>query len=201
MVELNLQQFAHPAPIPAQKRKPLGACLVGRGLITKAQLDEALFLQSWQQAPLGEILVAEGWVDRQDVLAALSEQTGLQIADLDSSPPPPDLCRIKPVDFWLAHNVIPWQRIGPILLVATARPDLFPMSAAIWRGPDTPFSPYSPPRTRLTAQSRVYSPSRWPRRPKPAWILTRAADHGPYDPVSDLRPCSWALWLCLRSFL
>lgn len=126
MVELNLQQFAHPAPIPAQKRKPLGACLVGRGLITKAQLDEALFLQSWQQAPLGEILVAEGWVDRQDVLAALSEQTGLQIADLDSSPPPPDLCRIKPVDFWLAHNVIPWQRIGPILLVATARPDLFP---------------------------------------------------------------------------
>ncbi|WP_170397833.1 glycosyltransferase [Ruegeria arenilitoris] len=126
MVELNLQHFAHAAPIPAQERKPLGVCLVDRGLITKAQLDEALFLQSWQQAPLGEILVAEGWVNRQDVINALSEQTGLQIADLDSSPPPPDLCRIKSVDFWLAHNVIPWRRLGPILLVATARPDLFP---------------------------------------------------------------------------
>ncbi|WP_170544490.1 glycosyltransferase [Ruegeria arenilitoris] len=126
MVELNLQHFAHAAPIPAQDRKPLGACLVDRGLITKAQLDEALFLQSWQQAPLGEILVAESWVSRQDVLSALSEQTGLQIADLDSSPPLADLCRIKPVDFWLAHNVVPWRRMGPILLIATARPDLFP---------------------------------------------------------------------------
>ncbi|MFY2826188.1 glycosyltransferase [Ruegeria sp. MALMAid1280] len=126
MVELNLQHFAHAAPIPAQERKPLGACLVDRGLITKAQLDEALFLQSWQQAPLGEILVAEGWVNRQDVLNALSEQTGLQIADLDSLPPPSNLCRIKPVDFWLAHNVIPWRQLGPILLVCTARPDLFP---------------------------------------------------------------------------
>ncbi|WP_170331042.1 glycosyltransferase family 2 protein [Ruegeria arenilitoris] len=126
MVELNLQHFAHAAPIPAQERKPLGACLVDRGLITKAQLDEALFLQSWQQAPLGEILVAEGWVTRQDVLEALSHQSGLQIADLDNSPPSQKLCQIKPADFWLAHNVIPWRRMGPILLVATARPDLFP---------------------------------------------------------------------------
>ncbi|WP_170764493.1 hypothetical protein [Ruegeria lacuscaerulensis] len=126
MVELNLQQFARVAPIPAQGRKPLGACLIDRGLITKAQLDEALFLQSWQKAPLGEILVAEGWVERLDVLNALSEQTGLQIADLDNNPPSSRLCQIKPVEFWLTHNVIPWMRMGPLLLVATARPDLFP---------------------------------------------------------------------------
>ncbi|WP_170348347.1 twin-arginine translocase subunit TatC [Ruegeria atlantica] len=126
MVELNLQHFARAAPIPAQDRKPLGACLIDRGLITRSQLDEALFLQSWQQAPLGEILVAEDWVTRQDILCALSEQTGLQIADINSSPPPLELCQFKPVEFWLKHNVIPWRRLGPILLVATARPDLFP---------------------------------------------------------------------------
>ncbi|CUJ92046.1 N-glycosyltransferase [Ruegeria denitrificans] len=126
MVQLNLQHFARAAPIPAQARKPLGACLVDQGLITRSQLDEALFLQSWQRAPLGEILVAEGWVNRQDILGALSEQTGLQIADLNTSPLSPKICQIQPVDFWLAHNVIPWQRLGPILLVATARPDLFP---------------------------------------------------------------------------
>ena len=126
MVEQNLQHFARAAPIPARARKPLGACLTDRCLISKAQLDEALFLQSWQKAPLGEILVAEGWVNRQDVLDALSEQTGLQIADLDDNPPSSELCKIKPVEFWLAHNVIPWTRVGPILLVATARPDLFP---------------------------------------------------------------------------
>ncbi len=126
MVELNLHHFAQAAPIPARIRKPLGACLVDRGLITQSQLDEALFMQSWQRSQLGEILVSEGWVDRQDVLNALSDQTGLQIADFDSSPPSPELCKIKPVEFWLTHNVIPWQRIGPILLVATARADLFP---------------------------------------------------------------------------
>ncbi|WP_420584303.1 glycosyltransferase [Ruegeria sp.] len=126
MVELNRQQFAHAAPIPAQERMPLGTCLLDTGRITRAQLDEALFLQSWQNAPLGEILVAEGWVSREDVLNALAVQTGLQIADLSGAPPSADLCRIKPVDFWLTHNVIPWRRVGPILHVATARPDLFP---------------------------------------------------------------------------
>jgi len=125
MVELNLQHFAHVAPIAAQARKPLGACLIDRGLITKTQLDEALFLQTWQKAPLGEILVAEGLIGRPDVLSAISEQTGLQIADLDKNPPSAGLCQIKPVEFWLAHNVIPWMRMGPIVLVATARPDQF----------------------------------------------------------------------------
>lgn len=134
MVQLNLQQFAHAAPVSAQDRKPLGECLIDRGLISRAQLDEALFLQSWQKAPLGEILVAEGWVGRSDVLTALSDQSGLQIADLDSSTPPPDLCNLKPVEFWLAHNVIPWMRLGPIVLVATARPDLFPAVRAEMEG-------------------------------------------------------------------
>ncbi|WP_037307467.1 glycosyltransferase [Ruegeria halocynthiae] len=126
MVELNLQNFARAAPIHTQERKPLGACLIDRGLITTAQLDDALRLQSWQKAPLGEILVGEGRISQQDVLSALSEQSGLQIADLCGSSPSYDLCSLKPVDFWLAHNVIPWMRVGPILLVATARPDLFP---------------------------------------------------------------------------
>ncbi|SLN29993.1 glycosyltransferase [Ruegeria meonggei] len=134
MVQLNLQQFAHAAPASAQDRKPLGACLIDRGLISRAQLDEALFLQSWQKAPLGEILVAEGWVGRSDVLTALSDQSGLQIADLDSSTPPQDLYNLKPVEFWLAHNVIPWMRLGPIVLVATARPDLFPAVRAEMEG-------------------------------------------------------------------
>ncbi len=127
MVELNLQHFAHAAPIPAQGSKPLGAYLIDSGLITQSQLDEALLLQAWQQAPLGEILVSEGWITRQDVQGALSEQSGLQIADPECLPPNPDLCQIKPVDFWLNHNVIPWKRVGPILLVATARPDRFPI--------------------------------------------------------------------------
>ena len=126
MVELNLQRFAPATPVCASDgRKPLGACLVERGLITPAQLEHALRLQSRQNAPLGEILVGEGWVCRAEVMKALSLQTGLQIADMDTAPPASELCRIKPAKFWLAHNAVPWMRVGPILLIATARPDRF----------------------------------------------------------------------------
>ncbi len=131
MVELNLQNFTSAAPIPPQGlRKPLGACLIEQGAITADQLRQALDMQTRQKTSLGEILVGEGWVSRADVLTALSAQSGWQIADLEEIPPAPGLSEFKPVEFWLAHNVIPWMRIGPLLLVATARPDRFPTVTA-----------------------------------------------------------------------
>ncbi len=130
MVELNLQRLTSAQPVSDVKaRKPLGAFLLDRGAITRSQLVRALQMQAHQNAPLGEILVGEGWASRQDVLAALSQQSGLQIADLENAPPPPELCAIKPVDFWLAHRVVPWVRMGPLLLVATAQPDMFAVVA------------------------------------------------------------------------
>lgn len=125
MVELNLQHFAQAAPIPVQVRKPLGIYLLESGLITQAQLEKALDLRSRQDVPLGEILVAEGWVNRRDVMNALADQNHLQFADLIASPPSLELCQIKPVRFWLEHNAIPWKQVGPFLLVATAKPDYF----------------------------------------------------------------------------
>ncbi len=126
MAELNLQKLVSAAPIPAQgARKPLGECLIEKGAITQDQLIRALHLQTRQKAPLGEILVGEGWASRADVLAALSTQTGLQIADLEDHPPTRALCSLESLEFWLKHNVIPWMKMGPIILVATARPDRF----------------------------------------------------------------------------
>ncbi len=75
-------------------------------------------------------MVSEGWASRKDVLAALSAQTNLQIADLLQTPPSAELSTLKPMEFWLRHNVIPWLRIGPFLFVATARPDRFPAVSA-----------------------------------------------------------------------
>lgn len=126
MVDLNFQNIPAVTPIPAPGyRKPVGTCLVETGVITPEQLQHALDLQAKQNAPLGEILVGEGWASRQDVLTALSLQTSLQIADLEQTPPAAELSTLEPMEFWLRHNVIPWMRIGPILFVATARPDRF----------------------------------------------------------------------------
>ncbi len=125
-MELNLQRFASAGPVSSsQARKPLGAYLLDRGVITQSRLLSALKMQSRQRAHLGEILVGEGWASRKDVLTALSDQSGWQIADLESSPPSAELCMLKPVEFWIKHNVVPWLRMGPLLLVATATPDDF----------------------------------------------------------------------------
>ncbi|WP_419739841.1 glycosyltransferase [Ruegeria sp.] len=110
-------------------------------MITQDQLDQALDLQARQNAPLGEILVSEGWASRKDVLAALSAQTNLQIADLVQTPPSAELSTLKPMEFWLRHNVIPWLRIGPFLFVATARPDRFATVSAEMAGCDLTIVP------------------------------------------------------------
>ncbi|MBO9432894.1 glycosyltransferase [Ruegeria sp. R13_0] len=142
MVDLNAQKAAATHPIPSSElRKPVGACLVDAGVITQDQLDRALDLQARQNAPLGEILVSEGWASRKDVLAALSAQTNLQIADLVQTPPSAELSALKPMEFWLRHNVIPWLRIGPFLFVATARPDRFATVSAEMAGCDLTIVP------------------------------------------------------------
>ncbi|WP_246043876.1 glycosyltransferase family 2 protein [Ruegeria sediminis] len=107
-------------------RLPLGRHLVLNGAITEAQLVEALQLQLRLNAPLGKIIVAEGWAEPRDILDALSAQSGLQIADLAATPPASELGDLMPVAFWLKHAVVPWIRMGPIVLVATSRPDRFP---------------------------------------------------------------------------
>ncbi|KUJ86216.1 glycosyl transferase [Ruegeria marisrubri] len=75
--------------------------------------------------PLGRIIVAEGWAQPDDVLKAMSAQTGVQIADLAADPPAPELAGLMPVGFWLENDAVPWMRVGETVLVATPRPDRF----------------------------------------------------------------------------
>ncbi len=142
MVEQNLLNLVSAQPVAqSMPRKPLGIGLVTRGEITQSQLHQALDLQITQNARLGEILVGQGWTDRSAVLEALAEQNGLPIADLKNIAPSPKLCAIKPVEFWLKHNAIPWLRMGPIVLVATARPDHFDIVAEQLHDEETKFIP------------------------------------------------------------
>lgn len=106
-------------------RKPLGRYLVNRGAISPDQLVKALHLQLSLNAPLGEVLVAEGWAEETDILEALGDQFGLTQANLNDLPPDPHLCGLMPAKFWMRHRIIPWMRDGEVTLVATNRPDLF----------------------------------------------------------------------------
>ncbi|APE43029.1 glycosyl transferase [Sulfitobacter alexandrii] len=110
---------------PAPTGTPLGQYLVDAGTIDAADLRHALRVQMRIDAPLGEILIAEGMVGREDVLKALSHQYRAHRVDLSADPPDMALGRDLPAALCLRFGVVPWQRIGGLLLVATERPQDF----------------------------------------------------------------------------
>ena len=61
---------------------PLGAVLLGEGLITAEQLELALLEQEQLRWRLGEILVSFGWVTGEQIALALAKQYGLEFIDL-----------------------------------------------------------------------------------------------------------------------
>ncbi|MFC3615607.1 glycosyltransferase family 2 protein [Lutimaribacter marinistellae] len=126
MSEQNLRLFSPaPAAQAGRSRLPLGRCLVDSGVITPPQLVRALELQQRIRAPLGEILIAEGWAEKPDIMNALAAQSGLQHADLSRQPPVHALFGLACRRFWFDQRVVPWVRMGPMILVATERPDRF----------------------------------------------------------------------------
>jgi len=106
-------------------RQPLGRCLVEQGVITPDQLVKALHLQLSLSAPLGQILISEGWASEEEIQTALAGQFGLDRIDISGPLPDPRICAMKPATFWLRHRILPWRRAGDVVLIATNRPDRF----------------------------------------------------------------------------
>jgi cellulose synthase/poly-beta-1,6-N-acetylglucosamine synthase-like glycosyltransferase len=113
------------APALARRTEPLGASLIERGLITKAQLEWALEVQRSTGSRLGSILIAAGLVRRLDVYRVLSESWDCPFVDLTvTSIDQSLLTGLNP------HNLasqlwIPVQRFedGSILVASAERPD------------------------------------------------------------------------------
>lgn len=110
---------------PDRRRQPLGQYLVDNRSITSDQLIRALHMQLTLGAPIGEILVSEGWASHADIRDALAQQHQIREVDLTLEPPDEDLCHRMPHGFWLRHGVIPWKRENGTVLIATDRPDRF----------------------------------------------------------------------------
>ncbi|MCC7153708.1 MAG: type II secretion system protein GspE, partial [Bryobacterales bacterium] len=65
----------------------LGEILIARKQLAQEDLDRALELQKERGDKIGRILVDLGFVAQRDVLAALSEQLNLPLANLEAPPP------------------------------------------------------------------------------------------------------------------
>lgn len=110
---------------PPQARLPLGRVMVNEGVISQNDLVHALDLQRHIDAPLGEILTAEGLATTADVLAMMSQQFNIPVADLQADPPDAALSATLPAQMCLQHRCVPWLQMGDLLLVGTTHPDDF----------------------------------------------------------------------------
>ncbi|MFA5889350.1 MAG: PilT/PilU family type 4a pilus ATPase [Actinomycetota bacterium] len=102
--------------------KPLGEVLVEERLISREQLQRALERQRETGRPLGKVLLEIGAVTEEALVEAVATQLGLAYVDPVSSPPPRAIASLVPRDVALRHAAIPFDLEGDRLVVAMAEP-------------------------------------------------------------------------------
>ncbi len=106
----------------------LGQILLGKGLISEEQLDEAVRRQQLKgDQRLGETLVALGYLGEHELAQALAEQTGLDWVELAEFKPDPVLMGVVPAKLIFRYEVVPIGLEDNQLTVAS--PDPFKLRA------------------------------------------------------------------------
>ncbi|MDO6729557.1 glycosyltransferase [Marinovum sp. 2_MG-2023] len=121
-VQLRGPQTARLSP---HYRQPLGQILVDTGVLTPDQLLLGLGIQAQCHAPLPQVLLAEGLVTGEDILRAQSAQYAALSLTVTDTPPNADCYGALDPLFCLKHGIMPWDRLGETLVVATCHPDQF----------------------------------------------------------------------------
>ncbi|EZP76339.1 type II secretion system protein E [Parageobacillus genomosp. 1] len=104
-----------------QERKRLGDLLVEAGLITEAQLQEALKEKAPGQK-LGDALLQRGYITEQQLIEVLEFQLGIPHVSLYRYPIDPKVTNLISKEFAKRHMVMPLKIEGERLLVAMADP-------------------------------------------------------------------------------
>ncbi len=81
--------------------------LLGRNLVTDAQIDQALAALPETQSELSEVLVTMGFVDERELEEARAELYGMAVADLRQTTPDPEALALIPDPMAREHFVIP----------------------------------------------------------------------------------------------
>jgi cellulose synthase/poly-beta-1,6-N-acetylglucosamine synthase-like glycosyltransferase len=100
----------------------IGEMLVQAGLITEAQVAEALQKQASWGSRIGDIVLAMGWVKPMQFYKVLARHFDLEFINLTSHPV--DETLLDPREFlnYAQHLYLPWQRKNGVLWIATAEP-------------------------------------------------------------------------------
>jgi len=104
------------------RSEPLGALVVEAGLVTPADLAWALEEAAERRRRLGEILIAEEFVSREDLVRLLAEQRGMPYVDLTKVELDPDAARLLPASTARLFRTLPLGFARGLPVVAIADP-------------------------------------------------------------------------------
>ncbi len=105
-----------------RKAKQLGQILIEQGLITPAQLEQALEEHRKTPKSLGRVLIDLGLIKEADLVRALAEQVGLEFVDLSDYHIDPSATTLLPDALARRYRAIPIGERDGKLLVAMSDP-------------------------------------------------------------------------------
>lgn len=100
--------------------EPVGRILLEHGLISNADLDQALDIQESGGGQLGRILILMGVVSRRELYEALSTQWDAPWVDLVASPPERGLLESLRPEMMVTQGWVPYARHGEHGVIATS---------------------------------------------------------------------------------
>ncbi len=100
----------------------IGELLLREGLISREDLDQALQQQKETGTRLGFALVTSGALSEADLTRVLSMQYHVPAVELSETEIDPKILRLVPADFASKHLILPLRRVGRTLTVAMANP-------------------------------------------------------------------------------
>jgi hypothetical protein len=102
--------------------KRIGEILIEKGLITEAQLHDALQEQKINDGFLGSIMVRRGWINKKNLSEALAEQFDIPLIDLKSEYIDMELARRFSSSLILDHKCLPIRQDEDSVTVAIINP-------------------------------------------------------------------------------
>lgn len=164
---------------PAPRK--LGEILLARGVVDRAQLDDALVAQGSSLLPIGSTLIRLGYASEHDVALALAEQFGMPAVLLGQSTLELDVLGVIPKEVASAHRIMPLAFSGQgglnLGLTKPAQPALLD-EIAFASGRST--LPFVVPRVLLEDAIREAYDAR--RRGETIW---RGSDAAPAEPFLE----------------
>jgi type IV pilus assembly protein PilB len=100
----------------------IGEILIEVGLLSKAQLGEALAIQKEKGGMIGEIFVRKQFIDEESLVGALGKQFKVPYIPLKNYAINPDMADVLTADFCHAHTTVAFDCDQKKVYIAIANP-------------------------------------------------------------------------------